>query len=70
MRSLLRRSASRRQRIELGGVIHQMLDLLHAELLARGARIAEINGETVDDVIERALRAYVDRPPEVASQPS
>ncbi|MDR7113925.1 hypothetical protein J2X03_003827 [Microbacterium trichothecenolyticum] len=43
---------------------------LDAELLARAARIAEMNGETVDEVIERALQAYVDRPPGVASQPS
>jgi hypothetical protein len=41
---------------------------IDAALLARAAKVAELNGETVDAVIERALRAYLDASGEVASQ--
>jgi hypothetical protein len=41
---------------------------IESELLARAEAIAKLQGETVDDVVERALRAYVERADEVASQ--
>jgi len=35
---------------------------LDDELVAQAAAAAESRGETIEDVIERALRAYVERP--------
>jgi hypothetical protein len=41
---------------------------LDEDLVARAAAAADSRGETVEDVIERALRAYLAPPAEVASQ--